>query len=60
MLDDKSFFVNGDILDGLTFLKNRKDNDDFDMIILDPPYYRKVDEAWDKQWQTKEEYYDWC
>ena len=59
-LDDKSFFVNGDILDGLTFHKNRKDNDDFDMIILDPPYYRKVDEAWDKQWQTKEEYYDWC
>lgn len=28
-------------------------------IVLDPPYYRVVDEAWDKQWKTFEDYLAW-
>jgi DNA modification methylase len=28
-------------------------------IILDPPYYRVVDEDWDKQWKTIDDYLKW-
>lgn len=28
-------------------------------IVLDPPYYRVVDEAWDKQWKTFGDYLAW-
>ena len=28
-------------------------------IILDPPYYRVVDEDWDKQWKTFDDYLKW-
>ena len=30
------------------------------MCIIDPPYYRKVDQEWDKQWFTKNDYLAWC
>lgn len=28
-------------------------------FVLDPPYYRVVDEEWDKQWKTFDEYLSW-
>lgn len=28
-------------------------------IVLDPPYYRVVDEDWDKQWKTFDDYLRW-
>jgi adenine-specific DNA-methyltransferase len=28
-------------------------------IVLDPPYYRVVDEEWDKQWKTFDDYLNW-
>jgi adenine-specific DNA-methyltransferase len=28
-------------------------------IVLDPPYYRVVDEEWDKQWKTFDDYLRW-
>jgi DNA modification methylase len=28
-------------------------------IVLDPPYYRVVDEEWDKQWKTLDDYLAW-
>jgi DNA modification methylase len=28
-------------------------------IVLDPPYYRVVDEDWDKQWKTMDDYLTW-
>ena len=28
-------------------------------IVLDPPYYRVVDEEWDKQWKTFDDYLKW-
>lgn len=34
-------------------------NDTFDLEILDPPYYKAIDEKWDKQWKTEEEYLQW-
>lgn len=30
-----------------------------DTIVLDPPYYRVVNEDWDKQWKSLEEYIAW-
>ena len=30
-----------------------------DLIIADPPYYKAINEKWDKQWKTEEEYLNW-
>lgn len=30
-----------------------------DLIIADPPYYKAIDEDWDNQWETEEEYLEW-
>lgn len=30
-----------------------------DLIIADPPYYKAIDEKWDKQWKTEDEYLEW-
>lgn len=44
--------------DVLTYLDRLPDNS-VNTLILDPPYYRVVDEAWDKQWKTLQDYLDW-
>ena len=31
-----------------------------DLIIADPPYYKKINEEWDKQWKTETEFIEWC
>lgn len=45
-------------LDCIEYLKNIKEKE-IDCIILDPPYYNVVNEKWDKQWITMEEYLEW-
>ena len=45
-----------DVLEGL---KNIPDKSQ-DLIIADPPYYKEINESWDKQWKTEAEYMDWC
>ncbi len=45
-----------DVLEGL---KNIPDKSQ-DLIIADPPYYKAINEGWDKQWKTENEYLDWC
>ena len=30
-----------------------------DLIIADPPYYKSINEKWDKQWKTEEDYLEW-
>lgn len=42
----------------LDFLKTLPDNS-VDLIATDPPYYRVVNDEWDNQWFTIDEYYDW-
>ena len=44
--------------DALNVLKQIPNNT-FDLEILDPPYYKAIDEKWDKQWKTEEEYLQW-
>jgi DNA modification methylase len=31
----------------------------FDLVILDPPYYKIVNAKWDNQWKTFSDYLDW-
>jgi DNA modification methylase len=31
-----------------------------DLVILDPPYWKVVGEAWDYRWRTEEDYRAWC
>lgn len=45
--------------DCLSFLKTIDDRS-IDLIAIDPPYYRVVNDKWDNQWFTIDEYYSWC
>jgi len=47
---------NVDVIDGLKQLPDSS----IDLIITDPPYYKAIDEEWDKQWKTEEDYLVWC
>lgn len=53
-VEDKIF--NEDVL---TYLKRLPDRS-VDLFILDPPYYKVVNDEWDNQWFTLEEYIEWC
>ena len=45
--------------DCISFLKSLDDKS-IDSILIDPPYYRVVNDEWDNQWFTIDEYYKWC
>jgi DNA modification methylase len=45
--------------DCISFLKELEDRT-IDLIAIDPPYYRVVNDKWDNQWFTIDEYYEWC
>jgi len=34
-------------------------NECVDLIVADPPYYKAINEKWDKQWKTENEYLEW-
>ena len=38
---------------------NKLDDKQIDVIILDPPYFNVVNEKWDKQWKSLNEYLNW-
>lgn len=48
--------IYGDCIDVLKSLPDRS----VDLVILDPPYWKVVNERWDFEWRTKEDYVDWC
>lgn len=31
-----------------------------DLVLTDPPYFNVMDEEWDRQWNTMDEYLEWC
>lgn len=35
------------------------DDNDIDLIVADPPYFKVVNQKWDYQWRTEEEYILW-
>ncbi len=47
---------NVDVLEGFKDIEDKSQ----DLIIADPPYYKAINEKWDKQWKTEDEYLDWC
>ena len=48
--------IRGDCLEILRELPDRS----IDLIILDPPYWKVVQQKWDYQWRTEEDYKQWC
>lgn len=46
----------GDCIDKL---KDYKENQ-FDLTIADPPYFKVIGEKWDYQWRTEDDYILWC
>lgn len=47
--------IKGDCLEAM---KNLEDNS-IDLILTDPPYFRVLNEAWDRQWDDKEKFVAW-
>jgi len=45
--------------DCIEFLRGL-DSNSVDMVLVDPPYYKIVQDKWDNQWQSEKEYLDWC
>jgi DNA modification methylase len=45
--------------DCLEFLKSL-DDESVDLAILDPPYFEIIKDKWDNQWNSEQEYLDWC
>ncbi len=45
--------------DCINILKNIPDKS-IDFIILYPPYWKVVQQKWDYQWRTEEDYLQWC
>lgn len=45
-----------DVLEGFKMIPDKSQ----DLIIVDPPYYKAINEKWDNQWKTEAEYLDWC
>lgn len=48
--------IHGDCIDVLRTLPDRS----VDLVILDPPYWKVVNEQWDFEWRTKQDYVEWC
>jgi len=46
----------GDCLEQLKILPDRS----VDLVILDPPYWKVVNEHWDFKWRTQSDYAKWC
>lgn len=46
----------GDCIEELKRIPDRS----IDLVILDPPYWKVVNERWDFEWRTKDEYTAWC
>jgi DNA modification methylase len=57
---DKLFMVNsvicGDCIKELKKIPDRS----VDLIVLDPPYWKVINEHWDYQWRTESDYAKWC
>ena len=41
-------------------LLNSLESESIDLIVTDPPYYKVKKDKWDNQWQSEDEFIDWC
>jgi len=44
-----------DCIDGLKKIPDKS----IDLIVCDPPYFKTINETWDYQWRTEEDYLSW-
>ncbi|OGH94299.1 MAG: DNA methylase [Candidatus Magasanikbacteria bacterium RIFOXYD2_FULL_41_14] len=49
-------FICGDAIEELKKLPSHS----VDLIIADPPYWKVINEKWDYQWRTENDYIYWC
>jgi site-specific DNA-methyltransferase (adenine-specific) len=35
------------------------DDDSVDLVLVDPPYFREIDQKWDRQWPDEQSYLEW-
>ena len=45
---------------GVDMVEYKEASNMIDLFLLDPPYYKVVNDKWDNQWFTLEEYINWC
>ena len=45
--------------DCLEYLKSLED-ESVDLVVVDPPYFRIIKDAWDNQWASEADYLKWC
>lgn len=55
MLEEINKIYNQDCIEYMKTLPDEY----IDLIIADPPYYKTINEKWDKQWKTEDEYLEW-
>ncbi|HLP88559.1 MAG TPA: site-specific DNA-methyltransferase [Nostocaceae cyanobacterium] len=48
--------IHGDCIEKLKQLPDQS----IDLVILDPPYWKVIQEKWDYEWRTTEDYVEWC
>lgn len=48
--------IKGDCIEELKKLPDRS----IDLVILDPPYWKVINERWDYKWRTESDYAKWC
>ena len=36
------------------------ENNTIDLVVADPPYFKVVNQKWDYEWRTEEDYIKWC
>ncbi len=48
--------IPGDCIEKLPEIPDKS----IDLVILDPPYWKVIQEKWDYQWRTEEDYVEWC
>ena len=56
MHDINSELLEGDCLKIMPTMKEEQ----FDLVIADPPYWKVVGEKWDYKWRTENDYIVWC
>lgn len=54
-MNEKNKLVNTDIISGLTNVENES----VDLSIADPPYYKVVNQKWDRSWSNYDDYLNW-
>ena len=45
--------------DCLEYMKHIESNS-IDLVVADPPYWKVVNQKWDYQWRTENDYVEWC